>query len=386
MGEARLAACACRARFKTQHIAALVALLGSLLFGILAPQSARAAEPRYFPETRHNVPALFATYWSALGGLTMFGLPLTEPFEENGLTVQYFERARFERHPENRDTPYEVLLGQLGRETRPADPPTIPTGAANARFFPEVGHNLALFREFWDQNGGQRTFGLPLSEEVREVSGTDGKLYTVQYFERARLEYHPEQQGTPFEVQIGQLGAERYGIVSRTNEVAAAAGRPAEPLVLAASPGASTEQLMWRTINRDRANAGVAPLALDPLLSKAAAVHVADMIANDFIEHTGTDGSRPIDRIRAAGATVNWASENISMECAKDPATAVANIRDWMMNEPYSPGNYNHRWNLVYSGYTRIGIAFGVASNGCWMMAQVFGDGQPSPGSQFASP
>ncbi|MCS7050576.1 MAG: hypothetical protein NZL87_03080, partial [Thermomicrobium sp.] len=30
--------------------------------------------------------------------------------------MQYFERARFEYHPEHRGTPYEVLLGLLGRE------------------------------------------------------------------------------------------------------------------------------------------------------------------------------------------------------------------------------------------------------------------------------
>src|SRR5436189_115583 len=32
------------------------------------------------------------------------------------LVVQYFERNRFEYHPENVGTPYEVLLGQLGTE------------------------------------------------------------------------------------------------------------------------------------------------------------------------------------------------------------------------------------------------------------------------------
>jgi hypothetical protein len=29
--------------------------------------------------------------------------------------VQYFERARFEYHPEFKGTPHEVLLGHLGR-------------------------------------------------------------------------------------------------------------------------------------------------------------------------------------------------------------------------------------------------------------------------------
>ena len=41
---------------------------------------------------------------------------------------------------------------------------------------------------------------------MQEVNPADGKTYTVQYFERARFEYHPEHKGTPFEVQLGLLG------------------------------------------------------------------------------------------------------------------------------------------------------------------------------------
>jgi len=32
----------------------------------------------------------------------------------------------------------------------------------------------------------------------------------VQYFERNRLEYHPENQGTKFEYLLGLLGAEQF--------------------------------------------------------------------------------------------------------------------------------------------------------------------------------
>ncbi len=42
---------------------------------------------------------------------------MSEEMGENGLTVQYFERARFEHHPEYRGTPAEVLLGLLGVST-----------------------------------------------------------------------------------------------------------------------------------------------------------------------------------------------------------------------------------------------------------------------------
>jgi sortase (surface protein transpeptidase) len=55
--------------------------------------------------------------------LALFGLPLTDPRPEqqsDGRTyvVQWYERARFELHPENRP-PYHVLLGLLGRESSP---------------------------------------------------------------------------------------------------------------------------------------------------------------------------------------------------------------------------------------------------------------------------
>jgi len=41
------------------------------------------------------------------------------------------------------------------------------------------------------------------------VSKDDGKSYLVQYFQRQRFEYHPENKGTRFEVLLGRLGAEQ---------------------------------------------------------------------------------------------------------------------------------------------------------------------------------
>ncbi len=38
-----------------------------------------------------------------------------ETIDGKAYTVQYFERARFEWHPEN-PAPYDVLLGQFGRQ------------------------------------------------------------------------------------------------------------------------------------------------------------------------------------------------------------------------------------------------------------------------------
>ncbi|WP_322822924.1 lamin tail domain-containing protein [Chloroflexus sp.] len=108
---------------------------------------------RYFPETQHNVCGDILTMWRSNGlefdgrrgkseaeSLALFGLPLsdlmTEEIDGRVLQVQWFERARFELHPENAP-PYNVLLGLLGNEVRahmstpPAPPPSLPPPTFN---------------------------------------------------------------------------------------------------------------------------------------------------------------------------------------------------------------------------------------------------------------
>ncbi|MEI7555673.1 hypothetical protein [Candidatus Chlorohelix sp.] len=173
----------------------------------------------YFSETGHTLSGAFLKYWIKYGGLDLFGFPLTEPFQEESRTdgkkylVQYFQRERFEYHPEFTGTPYEVLLGLLGndilasacRSFPRAAAPTIPL-PADRFYFPETGHYLGFgFKGYWQQHGGLSIFGYPVSEAFSEA-GTDGKSYVVQYFQRARFEYHPEFTGTKYEVQLGLLG------------------------------------------------------------------------------------------------------------------------------------------------------------------------------------
>ncbi|HEU5424588.1 MAG TPA: L,D-transpeptidase [Nitrolancea sp.] len=67
----------------------------------------------YFPQTGHRLCFGFRAYWQQNGGLAIFGYPLSEEFQENGYTVQYFERARFEYHPSNPPA-WRIELGLLG--------------------------------------------------------------------------------------------------------------------------------------------------------------------------------------------------------------------------------------------------------------------------------
>jgi hypothetical protein len=158
---------------------------------------------RFFPETGYFVSGDFLAFWEAHGGLPIFGYPLGDPAPvataDGTLTAQLFERARMEQPADGG----AVRLGLLGLAVRPADPPV--DARPGARYFPETGHNLqGPFLAYWEANGGLALFGYPVSEELQEEIA--GATRTVQYFERARFEHHPEQAGTPWEVILSQLG------------------------------------------------------------------------------------------------------------------------------------------------------------------------------------
>lgn len=169
----------------------------------------------YFPETGFWVDADFAHFWEANGGLMVFGYPVSRVFYQDGLHRQYFERAIFEHH-EDEPYPYNVLLVRMGalntiEQRRDLDGPFAPIDEPDddTIWFPETGHTLGgTFLEYWESNGGLQTFGFPLSEPLEEPGIYDGIVRDVQYFERARLELHPEHAGTEFEVLLGHLGVE----------------------------------------------------------------------------------------------------------------------------------------------------------------------------------
>jgi hypothetical protein len=178
------------------------------------------ADQQTFPETGKTVRGPFLAYWYANGGLAQQGLPITDEFAESNpsdgktYSVQYFERARFEYHPENA-APYTVLLGLLGSEQyRARYPNAVPASggscAPGARQFTQTNRCVSpLFYDYWAAHGGLAQQGLPISDEFAEVNPSDGKTYSVQYFERARFEYHPENTA-PYNVLLGLLGGEQY--------------------------------------------------------------------------------------------------------------------------------------------------------------------------------
>ncbi len=222
------------------------------LVGTMALVGYAQGKSRTFTETGKTVTNPFLDYWTANGELSQQGFPISNIVWENSDTdgkhysFQYFERAVFEYHPENKE-PFNVLLSLLGsfryKQKYPDGAPgQKPNTSAGSMLFNETGKRVGgRFLEYWKANGGLAQQGLPISDEFQEKSDLDGKTYAVQYFERAVFEMHTENKA-PFDVLLSQLGTFRYkvkypngepGGAPQTLPTATAAQGAAQPALLA---------------------------------------------------------------------------------------------------------------------------------------------------------
>ncbi len=168
------------------------------------PAPTRAGpDVRYFAETGHNLAHGFREYWEGNRGATLLGLPLTEEFAEQYTdgttqTVQYFERGVLEYHPAAAPG-HQVVIRALGPLLL-AGRHFAPQATANGQTF-STGFTVSNeFLRFWRDMDGATAFGNPLSPPLVE----EGR--TVQYFERARFESHPEFIGASYSVALAPAG------------------------------------------------------------------------------------------------------------------------------------------------------------------------------------
>lgn len=75
------------------------------------------------------------------------------------------------------------------------------------------------------------------------------------------------------------------------------------------------------------------------------------MACNDFVSHTGSDGSSVRDRVAAQGYSWSWIGENI-YATGNTSSSAPQQVFDWWMNS--AP----HRANLLSPNYVDIGIGY----------------------------
>jgi len=159
----------------------------------------------YFLQTRHTLADPFLAYWLCYGGVDAFGYPQTEPFVGDARLTQYTDRALLQV-VDGQVTP--APLGRLLTAGR-YFPRVAPFRSTPSRlYFPATGHSLSgRFLAYWQGHAGTRLLGAPLSEVIVEGNGDgSGRRYPLQWFERGRLEYHPELAGTRYAVEVGLVG------------------------------------------------------------------------------------------------------------------------------------------------------------------------------------
>jgi photosystem II stability/assembly factor-like uncharacterized protein len=171
----------------------------------VAAPSTTARGTRYIAATHHLIGASFLEFYDRNGGLTAFGLPLTEAYKEEGQMVQVFERARLVASAAG------VSISPLGEWLNQGQAfPTAATSAGPGRYFART-HQIVSgrFLTYWQAHQGAVVLGQPISPAIQQqTSDGSGRTYLVQWFENGRLEYHPELQGTAFAVSAGLVGRE----------------------------------------------------------------------------------------------------------------------------------------------------------------------------------
>jgi hypothetical protein len=192
--------------------------LAALLPLAMAPQAAAAQRPerQCFPETGFCISGPILSYWRNNGGLPVFGYPITqqqvETVEGRTIPVQWFERDRLEIQADGTITAGRLGARLLELQNRPWQnyPAERPISSQECRYFAETRHNVCgWFLGYWERNGGLERFGYPITGAVEEL--VEGRKYTVQYFERRRMEYHPENSH-PHDVLLGLLGREVFAL------------------------------------------------------------------------------------------------------------------------------------------------------------------------------
>ena len=108
------------------------------------------------------------------------------------------------------------------------------------------------------------------------------------------------------------------------------------------------EARLLALVNRDRAAAGLAPLALDARLAEAARAHSHDMADHDFVAHISPTTGSAVERVARVGLTPDLLLENVGRAYSAEDAES-----GFMA----SPG---HRGNILDKRARFIGIGVAV--------------------------
>lgn len=139
---------------------------------------------------------------------------------------------------------------------------------------------------------------------------------------------------------------------------------------IAADPGplsvGEKSQTLLVLMNAARERDSLAPLERDSALDEIALFRARDLVAREYFDHYGPDGSSAFSELAIRGWRYRLAGENLARNNYPGSRTAQAAFDGLMA----SPG---HRDNILEERFGRVGIA-AVQSGRLWVYVTVFTD------------
>ncbi|MFL5733587.1 MAG: CAP domain-containing protein [Chloroflexia bacterium] len=323
-----------------------------VLSGSGAPTSSQ-----YFSVTGKLVAGSFLQTFNRFG-LRTIGYPLSEARQERGLTVQYFERVRMEYHPELASKGFPVLMSRLGDDFSKPSQPFARVGAfgsSKARaYLPVTGHSLSEpFLSFWKKTGGVELYGYPLSEPMR----VGGML--VQWFERARFEYHPELAKKGQAVQLSLLGRDALQRAGGLTSAPAAPPPPAPPAPVAQQGPqvalSGMESSLLRRINEVRAAAGLQQVHFDAAVTAVARARSNDMAERNYFSHTTPEGTNFLSMLSGRSIQFKFGGEILARNNYPDDQASNVAMDSYLNSAPHKAIIMDGRYSAVGLGYAKSG-------------------------------
>lgn len=284
----------------------IIFIFGVVLLGMGGIPARAQQSGQYFPQTGHNVVGEFWTFYQGVPDAALvFGAPLTEQFttgDGSGLTVQYFQRARFELHA---DLPIGARLQvtPLGALTYQAGAPSVSLTTPGACRLFSTGFGVCFdFLLFYDEHGGLERFGNPIS--AFEFL-PDGRL--VQHFERARFEWHPELPAGQ-NVVLTDLGQQYFNAIHE-DPVRLNTTQPLSPDIVTRPPLESLHAMAfaWKAVTLpvdvQKIYVVVQDQALSPVQGATgiATLHLADGQDLSYPLLTDTNGLAALPEVKFSG-------------------------------------------------------------------------------------
>jgi uncharacterized protein YkwD len=133
-------------------------------------------------------------------------------------------------------------------------------------------------------------------------------------------------------------------------------GRPGDGTVVVRMSRIGVDKVQYRhldAVNAIRQSRGLAPVALNADLIRAAQGHASDMSRQNRPWHFGSDGSSPLDRLARVGYAGEFVGENVSETFEDD-----FNTLDVWMNDPLAQSV------ILDSAATQMGLAWHQDANG----------------------